>query len=239
MSRYKAALLHFIISIIVFAHIVALTAYLLYPSALFFRSGGIQLCTILGLVDCVLGPLLTLIVFNANKRSNTFDMTIVIAIQILALLYGAHAIYTSRPAYFVWIEDRFHLVKQTEIEQKAYSEADEQFRSAPLLGPQLVSTVAPEDVETRNAVVFAELAGLGLQNLPKFYVQIDSHLPIILEKGRTRSDLKGTKERLAQVDKFLATRAGGTPLLFYYLNHQGDIMYLALNAKTGAVVSII
>ncbi|MFV1992657.1 MAG: hypothetical protein ACC635_02040 [Acidiferrobacterales bacterium] len=60
-------------------------------------------------VDVVLGPLLTFIVFNYKKPRNKiiFDLSIIVVIQIGALIWGVNAIYNGRPVVIVYYEGSF------------------------------------------------------------------------------------------------------------------------------------
>ena len=66
-SRLIAAGLHFLASFSIFMLLLLIVIKLWYPQPHFSASGGLQGLTIIALVDLVLGPLITLIIYNVTK----------------------------------------------------------------------------------------------------------------------------------------------------------------------------
>ena len=81
-----------------------------YPSPYLEISGVLAVIGILAMVDIVLGPLLTLIIFKPGKPGLKMDIAIIVSVQVVAFFYGAHIIYNQRPAYVVFVVDRFEVV---------------------------------------------------------------------------------------------------------------------------------
>lgn len=98
-SRLIAASLHFLASLSIFMLLLLIVIKLWYPQPHFSASGGLQGLTIIALVDLVLGPLITLIIYNVTKpkKELIIDLSIIILIQLSALFYGMHTVYTQRP----------------------------------------------------------------------------------------------------------------------------------------------
>jgi len=67
-TRWQAAQIHLGISAMIAALVVWIMLYLWYPEPYFRVSGGQTLLLLLIGVDVVIGPLLTLIVFDPRKR---------------------------------------------------------------------------------------------------------------------------------------------------------------------------
>lgn len=67
MSRWKAAAIHFSISLLVFLFLLTLILWLWYPGILFSIDGGWSGLRLVIGVDLLLGPLLTLVVFKSGK----------------------------------------------------------------------------------------------------------------------------------------------------------------------------
>ena len=57
-------------------------------------------------VDVTVRPLITVLIFNRNKKSLRFDLTVVGCCQLAFLAYGLHAIHTGRPAIIAYNVDR-------------------------------------------------------------------------------------------------------------------------------------
>lgn len=239
MTRYRASLVHFIISSIIVANIVAITALSWYPGALFSHTGGLHLSVILMIVDCLLGPLLTLVVYNKEKKSNTKDMVCLLSIQAIFLFYGTFSIYSSRPAYIAWVNNQFHLVKANEIESKHQEQAQAEFRSIGSFGPIFVATRQPLDTRINNDILFAELSGMGIQNLPNFYIPIKYKIDEICKTGISIGMLKGPTQRIAALRKFANSRNVRGHIVFHYLRYNTAILYVAINSKTGEILGIL
>lgn len=78
-----------------------------FPGELFFIDGGWQGLKIVALIDLVLGPMLTLVLYKPGKPSLVFDMSCVAAFQILALAYGFYATYHQRTVAVVFADRNF------------------------------------------------------------------------------------------------------------------------------------
>ena len=62
--------------------------------------------------------------FQPNKKSLKFDLSVIAAIQLSALIYGAYALYQVHPVYITFNVDRFTLVsaRDAEPEKAKYDE---------------------------------------------------------------------------------------------------------------------
>lgn len=121
-SRVRACLLHFFISLLIFTAIFLILINLWYPEPYFKVSGGWQGLRIAAPVDLILGPLLTLIVFNPLKSLKELksDLSIIGIVQISALIWGIHTIYEQRPVALVFWENSFLTVAATELTEHNY-----------------------------------------------------------------------------------------------------------------------
>ena len=101
--KLKATSIHFSISLLLFATIASWIYFKLYPSFYFQMSGGIQGLSLMFVVDVVLGPILTFLVFNPqkSKREIYVDLSFVALVQLCALVYGLHIVYKERPQWLV------------------------------------------------------------------------------------------------------------------------------------------
>lgn len=78
-----------------------------FPGELFFLDGGWQGLKIVALIDLVLGPMLTLVLYKPGKPSLVFDMSCVAAFQLAALAYGFYATYHQRTVAIVFADRNF------------------------------------------------------------------------------------------------------------------------------------
>jgi hypothetical protein len=105
MTRYTAFATHLLISLLVVGTLLGLSILLWYPSPLFEIDGGWQGLRIVALVDLVLGPVLTLVVFRPGKPGLRMDMAVIVSIQVAALSYGIWTLHHNRPALMVYADD--------------------------------------------------------------------------------------------------------------------------------------
>jgi hypothetical protein len=111
-NRFAASGLHFLFSLSVFALLVGVLLQFWYPSPYFSASGGWQGLRLVAVVDLVLGPLITLVIFNPQKsrRELSLDIGVVVLIQMAALLWGIKAVYEQRPVAAVFFDTSFYTV---------------------------------------------------------------------------------------------------------------------------------
>lgn len=135
-SRWQAAALHFLCSLSVFALLLGILLLFWYPSPYFSASGGWQGLRLVAAVDLVLGPLLTLIIFNPAKsrRELTLDIGIVVLFQLLAMLWGIRAIYEQRPVAVAFLDTSFYTVPAVSLTNQGFDlrELDRFGRSRPV-----------------------------------------------------------------------------------------------------------
>jgi hypothetical protein len=74
---------------------------------LFDTGNGWKAIGIIIGIDLILGPLLTLIVFNHNKSSLKFDLWVIALVQTAALIYGTWTIHQTRPIALAFINSNF------------------------------------------------------------------------------------------------------------------------------------
>jgi len=158
-TRMKAFLLHLAVSALVALLAVLLVFRLWYPAPYHEALGVTHIFLLLLLVDVILGPLLTLLVFEAGKKSLVMDLSIIAALQLAALGYGLWTVAEGRPAWIVYNVDRFDVVTAVDIDTRQLDEALIQYRSASWTGPRWVGAVRPEGSEQSNSILFESVQG--------------------------------------------------------------------------------
>jgi hypothetical protein len=109
-NRYQAFAVHMVISLVIFFILLVCITQYWYPGILFDTGNGWKAIGIIVGIDLVLGPLLTLIVFNHNKSSLKFDLAIIALVQTAALVYGAWTIHQNRPIALAFINNNFNTI---------------------------------------------------------------------------------------------------------------------------------
>lgn len=208
LNRYQAAGIHLAISTVVAATVLAALLLVWYPQPYFRLAGGAGLMLILIGVDVVMGPLLTLIVFDPRKKSLKFDLAVIGLLQLAAFAYGISVIAQARPAYVVFSGDHFTVVAANQINPESLAAAKPPYDDLPVDGPRIVGAKLPADPAERQKVMLLAVGGVDLPVLPRYYVPFAEVVPDLKAKARALSDLpKRDADANAKLDAELA-RAG-------------------------------
>ncbi len=157
-TRWGAFFSHLLLSLGLLVALSAFIAFVMFPGALLSTAGGIEGIKIIAGVDMVLGPLLTLVIYNRAKPINQLlrDLTIIGVIQFTALSAGMYLVHTSRPAAVTYAFDQFYTTKAGEFD------ADDSVRPNELnwFRPAYFNVQLPSDNdEARMLMVEFEFSG--------------------------------------------------------------------------------
>jgi hypothetical protein len=171
MSRWKAASIHFSLSVAIAAALLLLMLALWYPPPYFALMGGATLVFLIAGCDVVLGPLITLVIFKSGKKGLKFDLAVVACVQVLALAYGLSKMFEVRPVFTVFNIDRFEVVSAQDIsDENLAMGARPEYRSLSWTGPRIVGGVQPADHEDAWNVA----AHGDIKAHPRLYVPYDT-----------------------------------------------------------------
>lgn len=106
-NRYQAFAVHMAISLVIFFILLVCITQYWYPGILFDTGNGWKAIGMIVGIDLILGPLLTLVVFNHNKSSLKFDLTVIALVQTAALIYGTWTIHQTRPIALAFVNTSF------------------------------------------------------------------------------------------------------------------------------------
>jgi hypothetical protein len=205
-NRWSASGTHLLISAVIAALALAVILGVWFPGPLFEAAGGLGLLYLLVGVDVVLGPLLTLIVFRSGKRGMKFDLAAIGALQLAALAYGCSVVFLARPAFIVFVKDRFELASVVEIDAAELAKARfPEFRTFSWTGPRLAAADMPTDPDERQKLVMLALAGTDLQSFPQYFVPYAERRREVLAAAMTIARLRAAEPVTArEVDAWLA-----------------------------------
>lgn len=190
-DKIKAGLVHLLASIAIAGILATLLLTLWYPYPYREISGGRELLTIITIVDVVLGPLITLIIFNRNKSFKELfsDFCIIAIIQVSALSFGIWTAYSARPVYLVFEYHRLAVVHAADIDPEMLKQAPEKFRRLPLTGPALISLRPLQGVEALDSTMLA-LNGIPQSVQPGLWQEYSQANPKILKEANSIKQLK-------------------------------------------------
>lgn len=211
-SRLLAAGVHFGISVAIAALAAALVFVVWYPYPYREISGGRELFMIVVAVDVVMGPLLTLAVFNVKKAAKVLrrDLAVIGLFQLAALAYGLWTVAVVRPVHLVFEIDRFRVVHAIEVPKDELGRAPAGLGTLPLTGPTLLSVRDFKDDKERSDMTLEALAGLPLGARPGFWQRYDQGKPQVLARARPLEELKKRfPDRVSEIDAALKSASGG------------------------------
>jgi|SRR5688572_414434 len=225
MSRVRFAALYLAVTAAI-AILVFLTArFFWYPYDLFTAAGGRDLFFLVSGVDLVLGPVVVFILYKPGKKGLKLDLATVGALQLAALCFGIWVLFESRPAFIVFVKDRFELVRANEIPaQEAAKARGTSFAHPPLWGPRVVGAVLPKDSDEQFRVTMSAMAGQDLHFFPQHYMPYEDLKGDVMLKAFPMARLRALnpgkgeaiealEKRLGKTDadlRFLPMRAGPT-----------------------------
>ncbi len=168
--RLRAAGIHLLSSLVVAIIAASLVLTLWYPWPYRVVSGGQNLLFILMTVDIVIGPLLTLAVYNTSKPTKELrrDLLVIVLLQLSALSYGLYTVHQARPVVLALEVDRFRVTSAIDVVTSELSQAPEEFRNLSFTGPRLVSTATPRGEQRLDAIVMG-MSGADLGTRPSFW----------------------------------------------------------------------
>lgn len=109
--KTKAAIIHLLLSLILIILIVGSVLFFWYPKLFLGVTDFNEVASLIITVDLILGPLLTFVVFNPDKKSLKFDLSVIATVQIIALGYGLYTLFQVHPVYITFNKDRFTVVR--------------------------------------------------------------------------------------------------------------------------------
>lgn len=147
-SRWGAFAVHLGISLLIFLALAGVILYCWFPGGLFAIAGGWEGIRIVAAVDLVLGPSLTLIVYNIAKpaRELARDLGLIALMQLLCLGAGVYTVFHARPLAVVHVFDTFYTFNKESY--AALGVDPDALALLPGAYPKLVYVEVPRDKKT-------------------------------------------------------------------------------------------
>jgi len=239
--RIKIALRNLFISQIIIILFLVFAYLMWFPYSYSLLGGFHKTALMLVLVDIVLGPLLVFIVYKKDKKYLTFDINVLLSIQLAAFVYGAHALYLKHPVYNVFVDDRFKLVNVS------YTSPDEirfeSLKTSFFTKPKMAYTELPSDLTERTQFMLGvDLFGdRDIDQRADLYQPHIQALDKILDRQLNPSILFSSNENESKLKKFIKKHGGSiSDYAFFPIsgNNQKEAIF-AMNNKNGEAVGII
>jgi hypothetical protein len=216
--RLQASGLHLLLSLGVAALAATLVFAIWYPYPYRVISGGQELFLILVTVDVLLGPLITLSVFNLSKPRRTLkkDLMVVGLLQVAALAYGLWTMSLARPVHLVFEIDRFRVVHAVDVPLDELAQADPRIQTLPLMGPSLLAMRSFKSENEKMEATMMALQGIALGARPAMWQPYGEGVTSVLQVAQPLRVLKAKfPDRQAQIDAVVGKTGRPADALLY------------------------
>ena len=184
-NRFLAFGIHLAISLLVALAAAALISFGWYPGALATVTGVTPIFLLIVGVDVVVGPCLTLLVFDRAKKELKRDLSIIAMLQLIALGVGLQTVFSARPVYLVFAIDHFEAVYATDLPKKVLVDANNPgFATLPFFGPKTIGARLPENVDLSRGILERSQQILRLPLTPRYYVPYPEITPEVSKAAR-------------------------------------------------------
>ncbi|RLZ10152.1 type IV pilin accessory protein [Acinetobacter sp. 2JN-4] len=236
-KRLKFFLSHLFISAMIALIVVGLVFFVWYPMPLAEAVGVTDIFLMLLAIDVIVGPVLGWVVYKEGKKTLKMDLSIIILLQLSALLYGIYSIGQGRPVWLAYNVDRFEVVRKNEIIEDHIEKARPQYQQPSWLKPQFVGVAFAKDNNVRSDEMFQELfAGISIAQKPERYVPLIEVKKQIQQRAQSLGQLNLFNNKVA-VQKTLAKYPQANA--FVPLKATAVDMTVLINKETGDVVKIV
>ena len=196
LSKGQAFSIHLMLSILIFSSLVAVMFLWWFPGELFFLDGGWQGLKLVALVDLVLGPALTLLLYKPGKPKLVMDMSLIATFQIAALAYGFYATHQQRVVAVVYADRNFTTLSASAVENAKIELHNKNVQAQNIFDlddrkPAMVLTPEPGPGEF-NQYVHELLNGYPEphERIDQFVKRGPEHAKILSERAVTRENLE-------------------------------------------------
>ncbi len=211
--RLRAFGLHLAASVGILSVLLAVLYAGWYRWPGWYVTGVVHVVTIMIAVDAALGPSLTLLIANPAKprRELARDIGVVVAVQLVALVYGGTTLWQGRPLYYTFSEDRLEIVQASALLPEEVQRGLEQ---NPTLAPHWYSlprwvwAPLPDDPEEQKRIMTSAVAeGQDVIDMPRYFRPWQDGLPELRKRLKkvddlsifARSEQRALKQRMTEL----------------------------------------
>lgn len=226
-DRLGASGIHLGISLCVAVFAAALVFGLWYPYPYGEISGGRELFFLVVAVDVIMGPLITLAIFNRAKprRELLIDFTVVGLLQVAALGYGLWTVFAARPVHLVFEYSRMTVVHAIDVDADLLAKAPTSLQKLPVTGPTVIALRPFKNPEEQFDATMAAFEGFPLAARSDLWQAYEPVRADVLKEAKPVAELRARfSNQAAQIDRAIA--ATGKPVT--------DLRYLPLLSRKTA-----
>lgn len=211
-ERVWAAGIHLLLSLL-FAGLAALLVFgIWYPYPYREIAGGRELFVLVVTVDVILGPAITLAIFDRRKGMSVLrrDLAVVGTLQLAALAYGLWTVSVARPVQLAFEFDRFRVVHAIDVPDELLAKIPPGIDAKPWLGPGLLAVRPFKDNSEKLEATVLALSGLQQAFRPDLWQSYPEAASRALQAAKPIDDLRRRfPQRATDIDA--AVQATGKP----------------------------
>lgn len=240
-ARIRALTLNLALSAIMLGIVLAVVLLAWYPDPYFRIQNTIRLVMVLAVVQLVLGPLLTFILYKPGKKGLWFDIVVITLLQFAALAFGANVLHDGKPRFMVYAVDRFNVLAAKDVDFSQIR--DPRFLAQPEKGPWMVIANMPMDPEESQRLlretVFEGKPDLDRQ--PRYWGDYATGFPHIAAQAHTLADLREARpDANRAIERVLsATGRKAEVLIFLSVIGKKEDYAVVLDPESGEVLDAI
>ncbi len=237
-KKLKAFFIHLLSSVTFIATFILLVCYLWFPDETIKLTGISKIFITLAAIDIIIGPLLTYIVYRPGKKSLKFDLSMIVAMQLMAFSYGAYTVYQAHPVYITYTVDRFSLVPARDADPD--SAVFDEYRVSKFGKPVLAYAQSPSDPDKKNELLMSVVlqGALDLDARAEYYQPYNKNLTHIIQKSLDPDLLFTTQTEHHYLSQFLKKHELET-LAFLPIQGKANSMVYVIKKSTGQPLGMI
>jgi hypothetical protein len=182
-----------------------------------YLAGALTIALMMAGIDVVLGPLFTLLVANPNKPRRVLarDIGVIVAVQLVAAVYGLVTLWNGRPLYYTYSEGYLEMVQAQDIEP-------EQVALGRKLNPDLaphwyslprwIYAPLPKDEDKAGQIVTSAVTGGNdVIDMPQYYKPWTDAVPDLRKRLQPVSEVKRLPKKEREIAAERVRRLGFAP----------------------------
>ena len=240
-SAFKAMTVHLGLSLLVAAAVALLVFTFWFPYPYRELAGGSELFILVMAVDIVCGPLLTFVLFSPTKPKKELitDISLIVVIQLIALVYGIWNVWLVRTMYLVQEVDKFNIISWSNLDTRNVNALPSELKPQLFSGPVKVSLREMTKDEQEKMNLATKAGDYDRSEQPSFYTVYDGEKAH--KHGRPLRDLllfrPSLKERIDEVIKSNPQNDDFKQLRYLYI--VGRQYWIAIINSSGTIIGYV
>lgn len=234
-KRIRFFLGHLLISVLIALVATFLIFKVWYPQPLGKALGVGFIFIMMFVIDVIVGPLLGLLVYKRGKKTLKMDLSVIIAIQVLAFAYGMYNLTQGRPVWLVQNGHVFELVRRSDVLAQDNGHPDYNSYTN-WTGPKVVAINYGNTYKEKGNWLFEDMANIPAAYQPSRYTSLQQAKSDIQKQKQSlnklvqfndASTVEQVKTKYTKADAWLPLRGGDVD------------MVVLINSQVPEVVAIV